>query len=79
VFATPLLVEDGVFDVAGSFLVNAGVVLVIVAALVYWAGPQDVELSRPLFGVVPCRLVGIAVVSFLTAAALTTMWGRVAG
>lgn len=88
-FSIPFLVEDGVFDVAEYFLafriggfpvfflVNAAFVILIVAALVYWTGPQDVEVSRPLFGFVPRRLVGIAVVSFLTAAALMTMWGRV--
>lgn len=88
-FSIPLLVEDGVFDVAEFFLsfqvglfpvyfvVNTVFVLAMILALVYWAGPQDVQVSRPIFGIVPRRLVGIAVVSFLTAAALTTMWGRV--
>ena len=46
-------------------------------ALVYGAGPPDGQGDRPVFGVIPRRLVGIAVVSFLTAAALMTMWGRV--
>jgi len=88
-FAVPFLVEDGVFDVADFFLsfrvgavpvyflVNTAFVLVMILALVYWAGPQDVRVSRPIFGFIPRRLVGIAVVSFLTAAALMTMWGRV--
>jgi uncharacterized membrane protein len=88
-FAVPFLVEDGVFDVADFFLsfrvgalpvfflVNTAFVLVMILALVYWAGPQDVRVSRPIFGLVPRRLVGIAVVSFLTSAALMTMWGRV--
>lgn len=90
-FSIPFLVEDGVFDVADYFLsfqaggfsvffiANAAFVLLMVAALVYWAGPQDVQVSRPVFGFVPRRLVGISVVSFLTAAALMTMWGRVDG
>jgi len=88
-FSIPFLVEDGVFDVAAFFLsfrvglfpvfflVNATFVLLMILALVYWAGPQDVRVSRPILGVVPRRLVGIAAVSFLTAAALMTMWGRV--
>jgi len=88
-FSVPFLVEDGVFDVAdfflsftvGSFpvffLVNTLFVLLMILALVYWAGPQKVRVSRPIFGFIPRRLVGIAVVSFLTAAALMTMWGRV--
>lgn len=89
-FSIPFLVEDGVFDVAEYFLsfqigffpvfflVNAAFVILMILALVYWAGPQDVQMSRPIFGVIPRRLVGISIVSFLTAAALMTMWGRVA-
>jgi len=88
-FSVPFLVEDGVFDVADFFLsfriglfpvfflINAIFVLVMILALVYWAGPQDVQINRPIFGFIPRRLVGISVVSFLTAAALMTMWGRV--
>jgi uncharacterized membrane protein len=88
-FSIPFLVEDGVFDVAEFFLsfrvesfpvfflANTVFVLGMILALVYWAGPQDVQVSRPLLGFIPRRLVGIAVVSFLTSAALMTMWGRV--
>lgn len=88
-FAIPFLVEDGVFDVAEFFLgvrvfgfpvfflVNAAFVLAMIAGLTYWAGPQDVRVHRPIFGIVPRRLVGVSVVSFLTAALLMTMWGRV--
>lgn len=87
-FAIPFLVEDGVFEIAEYFLsfrigplpvffaVNTGFVLGMILALVYWAGPQDVQMSRPLFGIIPRRMVGIAVVSFLTAAGLMTLWGR---
>ena len=88
-FSIPFLVEDGVFDIADFFLsfriglfpvyflANAVFVLVMILALVYWAGPQDVQVNRPILGFIPRRLIGIAVVSFLTAAALMTMWGRV--
>lgn len=88
-FAIPLLVEDGVFDVAAYFLafrlgrfpvfflLNTVFVVLVVAALLYWTGPQDVRVSRPLFGIIPRRLLGITLVSFLTAAFLMTMWGRV--
>jgi uncharacterized membrane protein len=88
-FSIPFLVEDGVFDVADYFLsfriglfpvfflINAAFVILMILALVYWAGPQDVQINNPIFGFVPRRLVGIAVVSFLTAAMLMTMWGRV--
>jgi uncharacterized membrane protein len=90
-FSIPLLVEDGVFDVADFFLgvqvlgfpifflVNTVFVLVMITALLYWAGPQDVRVSQPIFGIVPRRLVGVSLVSFLTAALLMTLWGRVDG
>ena len=89
-FSIGFLVEDGVYDVAAYFLsfrigffpvfflANAAFVLAMIWGLVYWAGPQDVKAMRPILGVVPRRLVGIALVSYLTAAALMTMWGRVA-
>jgi uncharacterized membrane protein len=88
-FSIPFLVEDGVFEVASYFLsfqigrfpvyflVNAAFVVGMISLLVYWAGPKDVTVTRPILGFIPRRLVGIAVVSFLTAAALMTMWGRV--
>lgn len=90
-FSIPFLIEDGVFDVAAYFLsfrigefpvfflMNSGFVLLMVTALVYWTGPQNVQIYRPVFGVIPRRLLGITVVSFLTATALMTMWGRVNG
>jgi len=89
-FSIGFLVEDGVFDVAEYFLsfrvglfpvfflANAAFVLAMIWGLVYWAGPQDVKATRPILGFIPRRLVGIALVSYLTAAALMTMWGRVA-
>jgi len=90
-FSIPFLVEDGVFDVAAYFLsfrvggfpvyfvVNAGFVFGMVAMLVYWAGPKEVTVTRPILGFIPRRLVGISLISFLTAAAMMTMWGRVEG
>ena len=89
-FSIGFLVEDGVYDVADYFLsfriglfpvfflANTAFVVAMIWGLVYWAGPQDVKPTRPLLGFVPRRLVGIALVSYLTAAALMTMWGRVA-
>jgi len=60
------------------YLLNTVFILTMIVALVYWAGPQDVDVSLPIFRFVPRRMVGIAVVSFLAAAALMTMWGRAA-
>jgi len=90
VFAIPLLVEDGVFDVAASlravraaglpvfFALHVAFVVAMIAALLYGAGPRDVQVSRPIVGLIPRRLLGVAVVSVLTTAALMTLWGRVA-
>lgn len=60
-------------------MANAAFVVVMIAAICYWTGPQEVTVTRPIFGYVPRRLVGIAIVSVLTAAALATLWGRVDG
>ncbi|MDG5775576.1 DUF2391 domain-containing protein [Haloarculaceae archaeon H-GB1-1] len=88
-FSIPLLVEDGVSAIAGHFLSatvagfplyyagNVAFVFVLVSGVLYWSDIQNVEVYRPLFGVVPRRLVGVLVVSFLTAAVLLTLWGRV--
>jgi uncharacterized membrane protein len=88
-FSIPLLVEDGVFgiaeylvatEVAGlplPYAANVGFVVVLTAGLLYWSDIQNVEIYRPLFGVLPRRLVGVLAISFLTSAALLTMWGRV--
>ncbi len=88
-FSIPFLVEDGVFDVADYFLsfrlgefpvyflLNAVFVFGMIGLVVYWAGPKNVVVSRPLFGFVPRRIVGIGIVSFLTAAGLMVLWGRV--
>lgn len=87
-FSIPFLVEDGVYDVAEYFLsfrigafpvfflANTVFVLGMIWALVYWAGPREVAVSRPILGFLPRRMVGIGIVSFLTAAALMTLWGR---
>lgn len=89
IFAVPLLVEDGVNDIAAHFvnaqvagiplffLGNAAFVATMTYGLVYWADIQNVEKQKPLFGVLPRRLVGILTVSFTTAAVMMILWGRV--
>ena len=91
VIGLPLLVEDGVFDIAEffaeTFLADIPVVLVanlvftvgVVVALLYYTDIQHVEISDPLLGVVPRRLLGVLVISLGTAAALMAMWGRLEG
>ena len=84
----PLLVEDGVFDIAAWFveatvsgvpvflLGNVAFVLLMTIGLLYWSDFRDVRVTRPLFGVIPRRLAGVVVISFLVATFLVVLWGR---
>jgi len=88
IFALPLLVEDGVFIIADHFLeyVVAGIPVFLVAnvvfvaalttGLIYAVDLREVKVSNPILGVIPRRLVGVLAVSFLTAAGLMILWGR---
>jgi uncharacterized membrane protein len=82
----PLLVEDGVFDIAGHFLttpvffgLNAAFVVGMTTGLLYYAEFRTVSVHRPIFGVIPRRLTAVLVISLLTAAFMMTLWGRVDG
>lgn len=87
-FSLPLLVEDGVFDIAAWFvsiwlgplpillLANAVFVAVVTTKLLYAVDFREVVIHRPLFGFLPRRLVGIIVISFSTAFGMTLLWGR---
>lgn len=89
VFSFPMLVEDGVNVIADHFLrstvagvpafylANVVIVVVLTYGLLYWTDIQNVAVYRPLFGIVPRRLVGTLAVSFLTATALMMLWGRI--
>lgn len=87
VFALPLLVEDGVFEIAEWFvahtigpiplflLLNAIAVITLVAGLLYFTDIRSVKV-RLLFGFLPKRLAGILIISFLVATLSMLMWGR---
>ncbi|MEF8808006.1 DUF2391 family protein [Natronomonas sp.] len=82
----PMLVEDGVNDIAAHLLaapsllfINVGFVVVMTAGMLYYAEFRNVEVSRPLFGIVPRRLVAILAIAFITAAFTMTVWGRLDG
>ena len=89
-FSLPLLVEDGVFDIADHLLtttagpvpvwlvVNVAFIVVMTWGLLYWTEFREIRDPNPWFGFVPRRLVGVLVVSVLTAALTMTMWGRLA-
>lgn len=88
VFALPLLVEDGVFEIAEWFLeitlgpvpvfllMNVLFVVVLTTGLLYAIDFRTVRITNPLFGLVPRRLVGVLAVSLLVAAGTMLMWGR---
>lgn len=88
IFALPLLVEDGVFAIADWFvsvrlgpvpvvlLVNGLFVLLMVTGMLYYTDFRDVQIHRPIFGLVPRRLIGVLVISFVVAAGMMLMWGR---
>lgn len=88
IFALPLLVEGGVFEIAAWFaavrpggvpvvlLAHVGFVLVMTAGLLYFADFRQIEISHPIFGVVPRRYAGILFVSLVTSAFMLLLWGR---
>lgn len=88
VFASPLLVEDGVFDIANYLfgftvwgipiflLANTAFVIFMTYALLEWTG-RDKKEARSVFGLVPTRVVMTLVISFVVSAILMTVWGRV--
>ncbi len=88
VFSLPLLVEDGVFEIAEWFLeftvgplpiflaVNSIFVVALATGLLYATDFRDVRITSPIFGVVPRRLLGVLVISFTVAAVMMFIWGR---
>lgn len=91
IISLPLLVEDGVYDIADHFLAPTvlGVPLWLVAnglfivlmtwGLLYWADFRQLADENPFFGIVPRRLVGVLLISLFTASLTMTLWGRVDG
>jgi len=84
----PLLVEDGVFDIAewlaGTLVVGLPVflianvlfVLVMTWGLLYFADFRDLQDPNPIFGFLPRRLVAVLTISFLVSVGTMTLWGR---
>ncbi|GAB6880418.1 hypothetical protein JCM17823_26920 [Halorubrum gandharaense] len=90
IFALPLLVEDGVFEIAEwfveftlggvpvFFIANAVFVLAMTGGLLYYADFREVQITNPFLGFIPRRYVGVLGVSFVTAFGMMLMWGRLA-
>lgn len=87
IFSVPLLVEDGVFEIAEWFasttvgqvpiflVINILFIGCLSAGLLYYTDIRDVQI-RLLFGFIPKRLTGVLLISFLVAAGTMLMWGR---
>jgi uncharacterized membrane protein len=87
-FALPLLVEGGVFEIAAWFAAttvagvpvlligHVGFILVAVAGLLYFADFRQITIRHPIFGLVPRRYAGVLVVSLATSASMLLFWGR---
>lgn len=88
IFALPLLVEGGVFEIAEWFteitvagvpvflVVNVAFILTLTTGLLYAIDFRTVKITNPIFGFIPRRLVGVLMVSLLVAAGTMLMWGR---
>ena len=91
IISLPLLVEDGVYDIADHLLsntvfgipvwlvANLGFIALLTWGLLYWADFRDVRITNPLFGIIPRRLFAVLVISLTTATVTMTLWGRVEG
>lgn len=88
VFALPLLVEDGVFEIAEWFtehiiagipiflVLNILFVITLTTGLLYAIDFREIKITYPILGFIPRRLVGILAISFIVAAGSMFMWGR---
>ena len=87
IFALPLLVEDGVFEIAEWFLtvtvgpipiflaINILFIAILTAGLLYFTDIRDVKV-RLIFGFIPKRLAAALTISFIVAVGMMFMWGR---
>jgi len=83
-FGIPMAVEGGTQEV-GEFLAGRPLYLIgtalfavlLTTGVLYVADIQDVRVKNRILGLVPRRLAGVLSVSFVTAVALLTAWGRV--
>ncbi len=87
IFALPLLVEDGVFEIAEwfveftvasipiFFVINVLFIVGLVSGLLYFTDIRNVQM-RLLFGFLPKRLTAVLCISLVVAAGTMLMWGR---
>lgn len=88
VFSLPLLVEDGVFEIAEWMIdvtlggipvflaVNILFIVALTAGLLYAVDFREVKITNPILGFIPRRLVAVLAISLVVAAMTMFMWGR---
>ncbi|WP_136715165.1 DUF2391 domain-containing protein [Halorientalis salina] len=83
-FGVPMMVEGGTQEVGAFIATNPaylagtiGFALSMAVGILYVADFQDVRIHKPIFGLIPRRLVSVVGVAALTSVALSTAWGRV--
>ncbi|ELZ46705.1 hypothetical protein C463_03719 [Halorubrum californiense DSM 19288] len=87
-FALPLLVEGGVFEIAAWFAAvtvagvpvlligHVGFIFLATAGLLYFADFRQITIRHPIFGLIPRRYAGVLLVSLATSSAMLLFWGR---
>ncbi|CDK40831.1 unknown [Halorubrum sp. DM2] len=87
-FALPLLVEGGVFEIAAWFaaitvagvpvllFAHVGFVFAAVAGLLYFADFRQIVIRHPILGIIPRRYAGVLLVSLTTSTVMLLFWGR---
>ena len=87
-FALPLLVEGGVFEIAAWFAAttvagvpvlligHVGFIFIATAGLLYFADFRQITIRHPIFGLIPRRYAGVLLVSLTTSATMLLFWGR---
>ncbi|WP_017343851.1 DUF2391 family protein [Halorubrum sp. T3] len=87
-FALPLLVEGGVFEIAAWFAAttvagvpvlligHVGFIFIATAGLLYFADFRQITIRHPIFGLIPRRYAGVLLVSLVTSSTMLLFWGR---
>ena len=87
IFSLPLLVEDGVFDIASWFVSvtfggvpimlvgNVIFICLLVFGLLYYTDFRTI-VRRPILGIFPRRLVAVLLISLTVASLTMFLWGR---
>ncbi len=83
-FGFAMVVEDGTLVIGEFtasnplfFVLSVFLVFLVTYVILYFIDIHDVRVINPILGVFPRRLIGVLLVSFLTATFMMTIWGRI--